>query len=126
MTLVLDAGALVALERDDRSMWRRMKAELLAGTPPLTHGGVLAQVWRGGGPRQARLAQALAGLEVAGLDGELGRRAGVLLAAAGTSDAIDAALVALAVDDDRIVTSDPDDLDRLVEAAGPPVDIVPA
>ena len=44
MTLILDAGAFVALERNDRAMWRRLKAAKLAGTPPRTHGGVIAQV----------------------------------------------------------------------------------
>ena len=48
MTMVFDAGALLALERNDRPMWRRLKAAQLAAAPPLTHGGVIAQVWRGG------------------------------------------------------------------------------
>ena len=59
MTLILDAGAFVALERNDRAMWRRLKAAKLAGTPPRTHGGVIAQVWRGGAGRQAPLASAM-------------------------------------------------------------------
>jgi hypothetical protein len=58
------------------------------------------------------------------LDDELGRRAGVLLGRAGTADAIDAAVALLATDDDRIVTSDPDDLRRLVEANGHHVDVI--
>ena len=53
-----------------------------------------------------------------------GGAAGILLARAGTSDAIDAAVVALAEDGDRILTSDPDDIDRLVEAAGLDVEVV--
>lgn len=59
MTLILDAGAFVALERNDRAMWRRFKAAQLAGVPPRTHGGVIAQVWRGGAGRQAPLSLAL-------------------------------------------------------------------
>jgi len=51
MTLVLDAGAFVAIEEGDRSMWRRLKSAQIAGLPPTTHGGVVAQVWRGGGGR---------------------------------------------------------------------------
>jgi hypothetical protein len=50
-TLVLDSGAFIALERNDRVMWRRLKAALLAGSVPVSHGGVVGQVWRGGGPR---------------------------------------------------------------------------
>lgn len=57
MTLVVDAGALVALERNDRSMWRRLRAELDAGTVPVTHAGVVGQVWRGGRGRQPSLAR---------------------------------------------------------------------
>jgi hypothetical protein len=125
VTLICDAGAFVALERNDRVMWRRLKAELQAARPPVSHGGVVAQVWRGGG-RQALLARALAGVDIANLDEDLGRRAGVLLGRARRHDAVDAAVVALAVDDDRIVTSDPRDIQTLATAAGVHVDVVPA
>jgi hypothetical protein len=40
---------------------------------PLTHGGVVGQVWRGGTGRQAPLARLLPGIEVAALDATLGR-----------------------------------------------------
>lgn len=125
MRLICDAGALVALERGDRAMWRRLKGALLAGHPPLTHGGVVAQVWRGGSSRQVPLARALLSVEVVGLDDVLGRSAGVLLGSAGQRDAIDAAVVALATDDDLIVTSDAADIQRLVTASGLHVDVVP-
>jgi hypothetical protein len=124
VTVLYDAGALVALERNDRAMWRRLKGELVRGARPLTNGGIVAQVWRGGAGRQARLAHALAGIEVVALDDALGRRTGVLLGAARTSDALDASIVALAADGDRIVTSDPSDLQRLVDAAGREVDVI--
>jgi hypothetical protein len=125
VSLILDAGALLAIERGDRAMARRLKAELLAGATPQTHGGVVAQTWRGGGARQALLARALPALEVASLDDDLGRRAGVLLGRAGRSDAIDAAAVALANHADRIVTSDPDDINHLVATLGLRVDVIP-
>jgi hypothetical protein len=124
VTLICDSGAFVALERNDRAMWRRLKAELQVARPPVSHGGVVAQVWRGGG-RQALLARALAGVDIDSLDDDLGRRAGVLLGRARTRDAVDAAVVALAVDDDRIVTSDPGDIQKLVAAAGVHVDVIP-
>lgn len=57
MSLVLDAGAFVAIERSDRSVVALLKREPLAGRAPLTHGGVVGQVWRGGGGRQANLAR---------------------------------------------------------------------
>ena len=105
-------------------MWRRLKAAFIAGEPPHTHGGVIGQVWRSGTGRQAQLARALQAIEVASLDLELGRRAGNLLARAGASDVIDAGVVVLAANGDLILTSDPDDLSRLVAAAGVLADVV--
>jgi hypothetical protein len=67
VTTILDAGALIALDRNDRSMWVRLKGLHLAGERPVTHGGIVGQVWRAG-PRQARLATALAGIDVRSLD----------------------------------------------------------
>ncbi len=124
MTLVLDAGAFIALERDDRLMWERLRRALRTDDLPVTHGGVIAQVWRGGSGRQARLARSLRGIRTVPLDEVLGRRAGVLLARSQTRDAVDAALVALCQHDDEIATSDPDDLGALADAAGLRVDIL--
>lgn len=126
MSLIIDAGGFGALERNDRAMWQRLKIAAAAGSLPITHGGVVAQVWRGGSGRQALLAKALQAVDVAGLDEELGRRAGQLLALSGHSDATDAAVVALAVDGDVIVTSDPDDIDALIEPTGQWIDVIPA
>ena len=125
MSLVLDAGALVAVERGDRDTLALLKAELLAGRAPLTHGGVVGQVWRGGAGRQANLARLLPALEIVPLDDALGRRAGVLLGRARTEDVVDAAVVLLAVDGDLILTSDPRDLRALAHAAEVHVDLVP-
>jgi len=120
---VLDSGALIALERNERAMWIRLKAAHLAGDLPVTHAGVIGQVWRGG-PRQARLSQALAGIDVRPLDEALGRAAGQLLGAAGLVDVVDAAVVLLAQDGDEIVTMDHDDLAQLAASAGCHVDLV--
>ncbi len=125
MSLVLDAGALLALERGDRDALALVKQELEAERVPLTHGGVVGQVWRGGSGRQAGLARFLARVRVAPLDDLLGRRAGVLLGRARRADVIDAALVLLAVDGDSILTSDAGDLRPLAWHAGLHVDIVP-
>ena len=124
MTLVLDSGALIALERNERAMWRRLKATHLAGRVPVSHGGVVGQAWRGRGPRQALLAKALAATDILPLDETLGRAAGELLASARRHDVIDAALVLLASDGDHIVTSDPDDLEPLARASGRHVDLI--
>lgn len=125
MSLVLDAGALIAAERGERDTVALIKRELLAGRAPLTHGGIVGQVWRGGAGRQAPLARLLPGLDVAALDDALGRRAGVLLGRTRLHDVVDAALVLLAVDGDIVLTSDPSDLEPLASAAGLHIDIVP-
>ena len=124
MKLVLDNGALIALERHDRAMWRRLKAALAAGETPLSHGGVIGQAWRRGGPRQALLARALDAIEVRPLDIALGRAAGELLAKAKRSDVIDAAIVLLADDGDYIATSDPDDIAPLARSAARHVELI--
>ena len=125
VTLVLDAGALVAVERGDRDTLALLKQELIARRVPLTHAGVVGQVWRGRAGRQALLAKLLPSVHVVALDDELGRRAGVLLGRAGRADVIDAALVLLASDGDWILTSDPHDLHALANAAAIHVDVVP-
>jgi hypothetical protein len=124
VTLVLDAGALVAVERADRDVAALLKLELLAGRTPVTHGGVVGQVWRGGA-RQANLARLLPALAIVALDDALGRRAGVLLGRARRTDVIDAAVVLLAADGDMILTSDVRDLAPLAAAAGLDVDLLP-
>jgi hypothetical protein len=122
---VLDAGAFVAVERGDRGVVTLIKRERLAGRVPVSHGGVVAQVWRGGTGRQVPVARLLAGVDVAALDDGLGRRAGLLLARAGQADAIDAAVVCLAGDGDDILTSDVRDLEILARAAGVHVELMP-
>ena len=121
--LVLDAGALIAIDRGDRELVALLKREYRAGRTPVTHGGIVGQVWRGGS-RQAAIAGALKGIRVASIDGELGRRAGVLLARTRGRDVIDAAVALLAGDDDEVFTSDPEDLRVLCEAAGIAADII--
>jgi len=123
VTTILDAGAFIALDRNERSMWVRLKGLHLAGERPVTHGGVVGQVWRGG-PRQARLATALAGTDVRPLDERLGRAAGELLGSTRMSDVVDAALVVLAADGDEIITLDSDDLERLAASAGRHVELI--
>jgi hypothetical protein len=123
MTLVLDSGALIAIDRGDRTLAALLKRERLAGRTPRTHGGCVGQVWRSGA-RQANLARLLNGTEIIALDEDLGRQAGLLLAKTRTADVIDAAIVRVAVDGDEIVTSDPDDIRILCEATRLSVDLL--
>ena len=122
--LILDAGALMALERGDARLGLRINEAMRAGHTLRTHPLVLAQVWRGGGGRQARLAVAMRAVEVVPLDEESGKRVGELLGRAGSADAVDAAVVDLAAADDVILTSDPEDLTALVAASGRAVRVV--
>lgn len=124
MSLVLDAGALIALEKNDRAMWRRLKLVLHSGEIPITHGGVVGQAWRGRGSRSALIALALASVDVRVLDEDLGKRSGELLGRVKKSDVIDAALVLISTDGDTIATSDPDDLQSLARTAGRVVDLI--
>jgi prevent-host-death family protein len=125
MTLVLDAGALIAAERSNRDVVAllKLKAELRAGLVPLTHGGIVGQVWHDGA-RQATLARLLAGVEVVPMDDALGRRAGVLLARADADDLHDAVGVLLAADGDAVLTSDLRGISALAAADGARVDTV--
>jgi hypothetical protein len=123
--LILDAGAFVAVERGDRGTVALIKRERLAGRVPVTSGGVVAQIWRGGRGRQVPVARLLAGTEVVAIDEDLGRRAGMLLARSGQADAIDASVVCLAADGDDVLTSDPGDLRVLAESADIHVDLIP-
>lgn len=124
MTLVLDAGAFVAVERADRDTVALLKRERLAGRALMTHGGVIGQVWRGEpGGRQTSLGCLAASRSLAWTTA-LGGRAGVLLGVTDTSDVIDAAVVLLASNGDEILTSDPDDLRTLAEATGAHVELL--
>jgi hypothetical protein len=113
--LTLDAGALIAFERNDRRIVALLSRALHHGWALAVPAGVVAQVWRDG-RRQARLARLLATdeVEVEMLDDRRAREAGQLCGVRGTADVIDASVVLGArVRGDRIVTSDPGDLERL-------------
>ena len=116
--IVFDAGALVGLDRGDRTLWSDLKAAALAGVDVAVPAAVVAQVWRGSA-RQARLSRALAGCEIASLD-DVARAAGELCGRAGTSDVVDAsvAVVAASSGANRLYTSDPADLRHLLQTLG--------
>jgi len=114
---VLDAGALIALDRGDRDTWALLTEVHRAGQRPAVPAPVIAQAWRGG-QSQARLARVLSGAELVVADGPLSRRAGELLGRARTTDVLDA-LVALAAQDrpgHEVLTSDPGDIQHLLQA----------
>jgi hypothetical protein len=115
--IVLDAGALIALERSDKPMWAVLKLAALRTDDVLVPSTVVAQVWRGG-LTQALLGRALRHCILAEFD-ELAREVGLLCRRARTSDICDAhvALVA-ATRADVLYTSDVAHLRRLISVAG--------
>jgi hypothetical protein len=115
--LILDAGALVAVDRDERAMMARLRASQRHGLELRTNAMVVAQVWRDRHGRQVNLVRLLQAVDVRAVSRRDGREAGELLAAAGTADPVDATVVLLAAPGDRILTSDPDDVARLAAAA---------
>jgi len=123
--IVLDAGALIALDNNDRRMWTELKAAMQVAdvVVPL---GALAQAWRGGG-RQARLSRALVGMTPASFD-DLAHEAGVLCARSNRSDVIDASVALVAARPATLVlyTSDKPDMDHLLATIGGPGPIVVA
>lgn len=109
--MIVDAGPLISVDRNRRAMAALMAAAIEADETLRTSQAIIAQVWRH--PRQANLAAALAAIDVIDDFGD-GRRIGELLAAGGTSDAIDAHLAILARRlNEAILTSDADDFARL-------------
>jgi hypothetical protein len=114
---VLDAGAFVAVERRDRNIGAMLRVLQQRRVPLATSSAVVAQVWRSG-RKQALLARLLSGVDVRALAPGDDRRTGELLALAKTDDVIDAHLVLGAEDGDRMLTSDPDDIKRLLDARG--------
>lgn len=116
-TVVYDAAVLVAADRNERRAWAEHKARLELGVVPLVPAPVIAQVSRS--PHQAQLRRFLKGCEVAPLGETQAHEAGRLLGVSRTSDVIDAVVVTTAVRHKAsILTSDPDDIERLVRASG--------
>jgi len=120
--LVLDAGPLIAFERDDRFTYKLLTRTLERNGALVIPAGVVAQVWRDG-RTQTRLARLLAldEVHVETLDDLGARAAGQLCGLTGTSDIVDASVVLTARRRKlSVVTSDPEDLRRLA----PDVDLI--
>jgi predicted nucleic acid-binding protein len=112
VSIVYDAGVLVAAERDDRSVWADHRIRLEAGVVPTTTALVVAQVSRSA--RQVQLRRFLRGCEIAAFSPQQADEVGELLGKAGASDVVDAHVVVIAAaTGSPVLTSDPDDLRRL-------------
>src|SRR5262245_34667050 len=124
MALLLDAGAFVAYERGDLTVETIIEEAGERRVPSRTTTAVVAQVWRNGA-RQARLARLLKGVDELGLDSDASRRIGHLIGKAKCSDVVDGSIVDIACSGDRILTSDPGDIQALVEVSGKQVLVTP-
>jgi hypothetical protein len=106
---VLDAGALVAVDRDDRRVLAMVRVLQRDAVGLRTSAGALAQVWRHGA-KQANLARFLPGVSVAPLDEPAAKATGTLLRSSRTTDVVDAHVALLVNRGDSVLTSDDDDL----------------
>jgi len=112
---VLDSGALVALEKASPLMTRLLIDVRAGAARVIVPDAVLAQVWRGGAGRQARIA-ALLGLKPewcakVALDTDAAKRIGIMIGECGHPDVVDVHVALVAdVQAAAVVTSDRDDI----------------
>ena len=113
--VILDAGALMALERGDPRLTALALVVVRDRIPTLVPAGVLAQVWRGSA-RQHGVARLLAtgAVRVDALDETTAKAVGVLLATSGTSDVVDGHVALLGRrTHGTVYTSDAADIHRI-------------
>ncbi|MCM2513210.1 twitching motility protein PilT [Streptomyces griseoincarnatus] len=111
-----DAGALIAIDNDDRRMWARHSLALEDGRDIHVPSVVVSQAWRDS-RRQVRLGKFLAGCHVVPVGLETAKAAGVLCGKAGTADIVHATVVVMAASLGAIIwTSDPYDVRALIDA----------
>lgn len=120
MSIVYDAGALIAAERSERAVWADHRARLEVGLVPATTAPVVAQVSRSG--RQVQLRRFLRGCEIVPFGEDEAHDVGALAGRSGSDDVVDVHLVAVA---HRrrvgILTCDENDLRRIADGSRPRV-----
>ena len=129
MTIVLDAGALIALDKGSRQVLSRLRIAFARGDAVRVPAGVIGQAWRRPN-RQVLLSRTLKLCEEVPLDGAIGRSSGQLCGQTGTSDVIDASVTVAVADAGYhhgkvpLLTSDPDDMSNLLTALHTTAEIV--
>lgn len=114
---VYDAGALLAIDGNDRRMWAIHHLAVEEGRRLLIPSIVVGQAWRDP-RRQVQLGRFLHSWEIVPVGLELAKAAGVLCGKAGTRDVVDASVVTVALAYGAIVfTSDPEDIAHLSAAS---------
>jgi rRNA-processing protein FCF1 len=114
-SVVLDTGALIALEKGDERVRALLDLALRSDARIVVPVAVIAQAWRGGA-RQSRLLRLLSDPSVTAeiMYPETARACGVLCGKARTNDVVDASVVVAARRHRALVlTSDPVDIHRL-------------
>jgi predicted nucleic acid-binding protein len=125
VSVVYDAGVLIAADRSDRTVWAEHRARLELGYLPVATAPVIAQVSRSG--RQAQLRRFLRGCEVVPFGADDGHDVGALVERSGVADVVDVHVVLTAHHRGAaVVTSDPSDLAPVarVLSPSPPVFLV--
>jgi len=112
---ILDAGALVAVDRRNRLIGAQLRLVQQRGTPIRVSSAVVGQVWRDG-RRQSNLARVLAGVGIEALGQDDGKRIGELLALSGSADVVDAHVALITAHADLVLTSDPGHIRQLLQA----------
>ena len=121
MTLVLDTGALIQVDRGNRHILSMIETALNRGERVHVPAGVIGQAWRDPS-RQARLSRALRRCDEVDLTGSRARASGQLCGEAGISDVIDASVAVAVAEASRrdprvsLLTSDSHDLNALLAA----------
>ncbi|MFN8036448.1 MAG: twitching motility protein PilT [Acidimicrobiia bacterium] len=124
MTVVYDAGALIAADRSAREVWADHRARLELGLLPVTTAPVVAQVSRSA--RQAQLRRFLRGCETVPFADDLAHEVGALAGKAEASDVVGVHVVLVAHRHGYgVVTSDERDLRPIVTALGRAVPLIP-
>lgn len=116
--LVLDAGALIALDRNVREVWAILRVASDDSEFIQVPAGAIAQAWRDG-RRQVLLTRALRHCDEVALDGTTARAAGLLCGQSKTADIVDASVALAAAGLARrgtvsVLTSDSGDIEHLI------------
>ncbi|GAC1600677.1 MAG: hypothetical protein NVS3B21_27900 [Acidimicrobiales bacterium] len=115
MTVVYDAGALIAADRSQREVWADHRARLELGLTPVTTAPVVAQVSRSG--RQAQLRRFLRGCEIVPFADDVAHDVGILAGRARVGDVVDVHIVLVAHRRGLgVLTGDLDDLVPIAQA----------
>ena len=111
--LTLDAGALIAAEKNSRQFWALWKSAIVKEATLTIPAPVLAQVFRSHNTQVSRVMKAC---EIEVLDEDLAKRVGARLGLRKGTDVVDATVVSGALSrGDAIVTSDRGDIERLLD-----------